>query len=577
MSGVRPRILALAPEVVEVIAAGEVVERPASVVKELVENALDAGALRVEVHAEDGGRRLLRVLDDGVGMDEVDLALAFAPHATSKIRDLDDLASVASFGFRGEALASIGAVAEASVVSRPRGGRAAARVENRRGERGAVTPAAGPEGTTVEVRSLFLGLPARRKFLRSAATEAARITEVVVRFALGRPDVAFVLLLDGRPAFRAPAGEDPRARAERALGADRARDLLPVAAAVGDVAVRGFVATPDGAGSGRAPQYLSVNGRAVADRTVAHAVREAYHGLLTVGRQPAWVLDVAVPPGAVDVNVHPAKSEVRFRRPREVHDAVRTAVREAILAGERAPALRTADAGRGVRDALEAYLGGVAAAPAEPRLPFRPSPRAAPAPPAGAAPAPVGPVLQVRDAYIVHGTERGIAIVDQHALHERVLLHRLRHALDDGPPAVQRLLVPEVIETGPAEALLAESAAEVLAAVGLPVRRFGEAAVAVEGVPAALSGRSPRELALAALGRVAAEGAAVSRSSLVAGLLETMACHGAVRAGDPLPAAEARALLEEALHVPEGGHCAHGRPTELVIPWEDLERRFRRT
>jgi DNA mismatch repair protein MutL len=577
-----PRIRSLPRGVVDVIAAGEVVERPASVVKELVENSLDAGATKVAVSIEDGGRTLVRVEDDGEGMGPEDLALAFAPHATSKIRGVEDLEAVATFGFRGEALASIGAVSDAAVTSRPRGARSGHRVEDRRGEVVPPAPAAHPEGTTVEVRSLFAALPARRKFLRAAATESARVAEVVARFALHRPDVAFTLNVDGRTTLRAPAGEDPRERTARVLGKDRMESLLPVARDAGRIRVRGFVAAPDAAEKGRPPQYLSVNGRAVADRTVAHAVRAGIEGLVTVHRQPAWVLAVDLPPGDVDVNVHPAKAEVRFRRPSEVHDAVRAAVREAILGGETAPripasALRGRD---GIREALDGYLGGASAPARQGRLDLT-EPAPVPAPVNVPVPAPVpgrsGPsILQVRNTFLVHETEGGIAVVDQHALHERVLLERLHARAGKGGVEVQRLLVPEILDCGAAEAARAEAEAATLRRAGLLVERFGPSSVAVHGVPRALADRSVRAVAAAALRRLGAERGKGGDEGLLHGVLETMACHAAVKAGDPLDPVEARALLEEGRGLETGGHCAHGRPTELRIPFEDLEKRFRR-
>jgi DNA mismatch repair protein MutL len=586
---VTARIRELPRGVVDVIAAGEVVERPASVVKELVENALDAGARRVSVAIEDGGRTLVRVEDDGEGMGPEDLSLSFAPHATSKIRALEDLEAVATYGFRGEALASIGAVSDAAVTSRPRGAPTGHRVEDRRGAAGPVAPAAHPEGTSVEVRSLFAALPGRRKFLRAPATEAARVAEVVARFALHRPDVAFTLEVDGKTTLRAPAGEAPRERAARVLGKDRMETLLPVAwpvaLAAGAVRVEGFVAAPDAAEKGRPPQYLSVNGRAVADRTVSHAVRAGLEGLVTVHRQPAWVLGITVPPGDVDVNVHPAKAEVRFRRPSEVHEAVRAAVREAILGGESAPRI-PADALRGrdgIRDALDAYLGGAGDRGRQSELALAGGP-----PPPGPAPgrtaegdrgaaAPFAvPVLQVRDTFLVHETEDGIAVVDQHALHERVLLERLHARGGRGGVEVQRLLVPEVIECGAADAARAEAAEEVLRRAGLLVERFGPGSVAVHGVPRALADRPVRAVAKAALRRLAEDKGQGHGEALLHGVLESMACHAAVKAGDPLAPAEARALLDAGRALATGGHCAHGRPTELRITFADLEKRFRR-
>jgi len=583
--------------VVDAIAAGEVVERPASAVKELVENALDAGARRVEVDIEGGGRTRIRVADDGEGMGPEDLALAFSAHATSKIRGLGDLDGVATYGFRGEALASLGAVSDASITSRARGSRSAHRVEARRGERGPVRPAAGPEGTTVEVAALFAGVPARRKFLRAPATESAKVVEAVSRIALARPDVGFLLRSEGRVLLDAPAGEAPRDRAARALGADLAATVLPVVwGGAGGVRVEGFVGAPAAARAGRAPQFLSVNGRPVSDRSVTHAVREGMEGLLLSGRQPAWALAVSLPPGDVDVNVHPAKAEVRFLRTAEVHEAVRLAVRESVLAAERAPpalgAGVPAEARDRIRDALESYLGGAVPAPGV-RLPFAGTggglpaaaggdgaPGAAPGLPAAdwdeADEGGGGAVLQVRNSFLVFEVPDGIAIVDQHALHERVLLEGLRRATAEGAQ-VQRLLLPEVLEVGPADVARVAAAAPDLRRAGLLLEPFGPGAVAVHGVPLPLSGRPVRAAAEAALEILREDGGRPDREALLHGVLERMACRAAVKAGDPLNPSATRTLLDQARGLPAAGHCAHGRPTELRIRFDELERRFRRT
>ena len=395
------------------------------------------------------------------------------------------------------------------------------------------------------------------------------------------------MVVDGRTVIRAPAGEAAKDRAARALGAERVEALLPVSHREGGVAVEGFIAPPHAAEKGRPPQFLFVNGRSVTDRTVGHAVHHALEGLVTVHRQPAWVLAVTLPPGEVDVNVHPAKSEVRFRRPSAVHGAVAAAVREAVLAGEGAPgipaeALRGKD---GIRDALDAYLGGVGAEaarqatlefPAAGREGFSAPPSTGTPPPTMTGAAAPLRILQVRNSFLVLEDGEGIAVVDQHALHERVLLERLRARVKAGGTEIQRLLVPEVLEVGPADAARVEEAAPLLAKAGLLMERFGPGAVAVQGVPRALSHRPVRAVAEAALRRLREEKDPSRGEALLHGLLESMACHAAVRAGDPLSETEARALLEEGRALPTGGHCAHGRPTELRISFDDLEKRFRR-
>ncbi len=588
------RIRRLPPEVVDRIAAGEVVERPASVVKELVENALDAGATRIEVDVEGGGRDALVVRDDGVGMGADDLALAFVSHATSKLADVSDLDHIASFGFRGEALASISAVADVRIVTRERGAAHGHEAASRGGDLSPVTVAASPEGTRVEVRHLFRYVPARRKFLRAAGTEMAHVTATLHRIAIANPGVAFALTRSGTTVFRVAADEDRAARIARFFGRRLYESLIPVDAAHGDVRVSGHVATPDAARPTATWLQLYVNGRPVRDRALTHAVRHGYEGLLTRGQNPVAFLFVELPPERVDVNVHPAKTEVRFQDGEAVHRVVRHAVRAALLSRDLAPSIVPdavrevpADAQRAaylevVGGALADFLARPHPAPAhehgrapaaQPRSAASPAPHALPAPPPRAA----RRYLQVRDTFLVFEVDDGIAIVDQHALHERILLEEIEARVRDGSLEVQPLLVPELVELPGAdvEALVAES--DELARLGVRISRFGETTLAVHALPALLGRRAPARVIEGLAERLRAGRGTGSRASLLDSLMHSMACRGAVMAGDPLDERQAGELLRRADLIDNPHGCAHGRPTSLRVRFGELERHFRRS
>jgi DNA mismatch repair protein MutL len=592
------RIRVLPAHVVNQIAAGEVVERPASVVKELVENALDAGATRVEVRLSEGGRARIEVADDGCGMDADDLAAAFLPHATSKIASVDDLEHVGSLGFRGEALASVGSVARASIVSRPKGAATAFAVEDREGDVSAVRPAAGAPGTVVVVEGLFAGVPARRKFLRAPATELGHATETLERLALAHPDVAFRLEHEGRVVLEAPAGEGRRERIARLHGEDVARELLEVGPTEGPIVVEGFVSPPGVTRGDARLQQAWVDGRPIRDRTVQHALREAYRDLIPPGgRHPVAFLFLSCDPSRVDVNVHPTKAEVRWRDASLVHETVRRAVRAALEGARPGVAVpvgsRAVPAGAlaAARHAVEHGVGRPVWAPAvaEEAPPLRVSVPACDHLPgeaglahgaeAGALPEEtLRPLGQALGTYLVFEAEDGIVLVDQHALHERVLFDEISARLErEGSLEVQRLLVPAVVALGAADAARLEGEEEVLARLGWLVEPFGPGAVAVSGLPAVLRRPDPeaalREvLALLEAGR--RDG--LSRAALVSSVVDRMACRAAVMAGDAIHPDEALALLERAERLNHSHSCPHGRPTRLRISRRDLERHFHR-
>lgn len=597
-----PRIRKLPREIVDRIAAGEVVERPASVVKELVENSLDATATRVDVEIRSGGRDLILVRDDGIGMSPVDLELAFASHATSKLMDVPDLDHIASFGFRGEALASIGAVADCRILSRERQASHGHEIEDRGGQLTPVRVAAAPVGTLVEVRHLFRYVPARRKFLRAPSTESAHVTTVVQDAALANPDVGFTLVRDGRTVFRVAPEDSTEERLRRFYGRDTAEALLPVRDERMGIALTGFIARPEVSRRTTSAQHLYLNGRPIRDRSLLHAVRHGYEGLLMTGRQPVVFLFLRMDPAEVDVNVHPAKREVRFRNQEIVHRLVRHAVRDTLLAANLKPdasaALRllgsqsaappTDQAARermeGVADALSAFVtrndGALApTAPPQPgAAPGSPSeslvPRAAGDPQLVARAA--RKYLQVQNTYLVFETESGLVVLDQHALHERVRLDELQNRVREGRLEVQRLLVPEILDLGAADADLLLSEAEALASLGLQIERFGDTSVALQSVPTLLARKSARVVLQSLLDRLRDGKGAGDRVQLVDTVLHSIACRGAIMAGDPLPEQLAAELLAKADLIENPHSCAHGRPTAVVLGFADLERRFGR-
>ncbi len=607
-----PAIRVLPPGLVNQIAAGEVVERPASVVKELCENALDAGAKAIAIEAEEGGLGLIRIADDGCGMDRDDALLALERHATSKLRDAEGLATISTMGFRGEAVPAIASVSRFRLDTAPGSDGAGTRVVVEGGEIVETSAVARPRGTTIEVRDLFFNTPARRKFMRAAPTEAGHVTEAVVRLALARADVGFTLRSSGRLVLGARAGEALADRAAQALGREAARHLLAVDGERGEVRVTGQVTSPDHSEATGRNLYLFVNGRYVRDRGAAHAVLRAYAGVLPPGRQPAGVLFVTLPLDRVDVNVHPQKLEVRFAEARQVYDALHHAVAATLrttpwLGHRGVPAAPPVPAalGPGVPDgaAQPHPMAGEDAAsvlawaraihpPAESGASFP-----AAAPQGGTMPLafPVGPAVageptrapgyfgslryvgQHARTYLVCEAPGGtLVVIDQHASHERMLFHRLREAMRARGLPVQPFLVPQVVTLPPAVARALEGHVGELARLGLDVEPFGGDAFAVKGAPAILGGVDLGGLLedLAQQLEQLERGSAVDEA--LHDLAATMACHAAVRANQDLTAEEARALLDGLDAIDFKARCPHGRPVVFELPLADLERRVGR-
>jgi DNA mismatch repair protein MutL len=572
-----PAIRPLPDLLVSQIAAGEVVERPASVVKELLENSIDAGARNISVQLLEGGVRQIRIADDGVGIPKGELPLALARHATSKIASLEDLESVASFGFRGEALASIAAVARLTLTSRLRSAPHAWRIGPERG----VEPAALGGGTVIEVDDLYFNTPARRKFLKSEHTEFAHCEEAVRRIALAHPQVAFSLQHNGRTALHLAAG-DPARRIADILGEEFAAQSRTVGAAAGGLRLAGCAALPAYSRARADAQYFFVNGRFVRDKLLAHAVREAYADILHGSRHAAYVLFLELDPRGVDVNVHPAKIEVRFRDGRAVHQFVFHALQRALAAplahaaaGDMPPAAAaqgltfSAAAPRqqtlAVEQPVAAYHDFVRQAPGTPM----PEAEAGAPPPLGFA------LAQLHGVYILAQNAAGLVLVDMHAAHERILYEKLKTALD-ARPAVQPLLVPVVISASGEEAAAAEAYADTLDRLGFEIAAAGPRELAVRAVPALLAnGRIP-DLVRALLADLEKFGASRVAAEHRNELLATMACHGAVRANRALTLPEMNALLRQMEETERADQCNHGRPTWTQLSMEDLDRLFLR-
>lgn len=594
------RIRQLPIELINQIAAGEVIERPASVVKELVENSLDAGAQRIEIDVEEGGARLIRVRDDGRGIDADDLPLAVAAHATSKIASFDDLERVTTLGFRGEALPSIASISRFALTSRPAEQAHALRIEIDGGKPRAPTPAQHPPGTTIEVRDLFYNVPARRKFLRAERTEFGRIDELIASLALVRTGAEFRLSHNGKPVRllrRATDEAGVAARVGDLLGDEFVGQSLRIEHEGAGLRLSGWVGLPTASRAQADQQYFYVNGRLVRDRLVAHAVRQAYADVLFHGRHPAFVLFLDLDPLGVDVNVHPAKHEVRFRESRLVHDFLYRTLNEALAqtrAGAAAPvapalpAFAGDGAGQGyapwrgqpslgfgssaVREPLADYaalLGG--AAPSLPQTsPIDMSQAHTEMPPLGFA------LAQLHGIYVLAENAHGLVLVDMHAAHERITYERLKNAQEGQGIRAQMLLVPLPIALSEREAACVEEHAERFAALGFDVQRTGPQSAVVKRIPTLLEGADAARLIRDVIADFTTQGSSRRIEEAGNDVLSTMACHGSVRANRRLSLPEMNALLRDMEATERSGQCNHGRPTWVQLPINELDRLFLR-
>jgi len=585
-------ILQLPNHLINQIAAGEVVERPASVVKELVENSLDAGALSVHIDIVSGGQKLIRIRDDGSGVDKDELGLALSRHATSKISSLDDLEAVASLGFRGEALPSIASVARLTLCSKTVTGDTAWQVEADGGEISEARPAAHPVGTTVEVHDLFYNTPARRRFLRTERTEFGHIEKWIRRLALSRPDVAFVMTHNRRSVLQLAAASTDEERLQRVAkicGEAFAEQAVFLEHEIEGIALTGWIGLPTFNRSQPDMQYWFVNGRSIADKTLSHAVRHAYRDVLFHGRFPAYILAITMDPAGVDANAHPAKHEVRFRDGRRIHGVVSQAVEVALSetrpgghAAVAAPIARHSTYTQGamplaglnqpgsgaVRESLAAYralTGGAAAAAA-----ITSPGEQAELPPLGYA------VAQIGGVYVLAENEQGLVIVDMHAAHERILYEKLKQGYDDQAVVRQPLLVPASVAVAQSEADLVEQSAEVMQKLGLIVDRVGPTSLVVREVPALLRNADAESLLRDVLSDLSQSGRSNRVEDACHDYLATMACHHSVRANRSLTLDEMNALLREMENTERADQCNHGRPTWTTFTMAELDRLFLR-
>ncbi len=599
-------ILQLSQSLINKIAAGEVIERPASVLKELMENAVDACAKRIDVAVQRGGSELIRVVDDGCGIPADELQLAVASHATSKLSEADDLFRVGTLGFRGEALASIASVSRTVLRSRTPESDSGAELAVTGGVATEAVPCGCPVGTSVEVHNLFFNTPVRRKFLRTVQTEFGHTSEAFTRIALGVPHVQFTLRHNDRLVFDLPGCDGMFERIERLFGRELAEGLIHVESTDAQVRLSGYVADPMHSRANNRMQYVFLNGRYIRDRSLQHALSEAYRGLLTSGRYPIAFLTLDMPPETVDVNVHPTKLEVRFQDSGRLYSQLLSTLRSKFLATDLTVRVRPVDSGEPVGSynssretelrqevvdwakekvaswdtaagpesaAQDAFSIGRASADRQP-LEITRLDRAM-APPAGDMQTPAR-ALQIHNRYLVTETEEGVTIIDQHALHERILYEQLRERVCSGEIETQNLLVPEPVDLAADEAAAALENRDLLAELGMKIEPFGGNTVLIAGFPAMLANLSPAEVLRELLDKLISGKREPDRGDLLDELLHTIACRAAVKAGDRLAPEEIDALLQQRRLVASSHHCPHGRPSELIFTREELDKRFKR-
>lgn len=642
----------LSQSLINKIAAGEVIERPASVVKELMENSVDAGATRIDVSIDAGGMELIRVADNGSGIPSEELPLAVAAHATSKIAAADDLFRVATLGFRGEALASIAEVSRFLLRSRTADRQDGAEIEVVGGQASAVTPCGCPVGTSIEVRNLFFNTPVRRKFLRSTQTELGHVSEAFSRIALANPQIHATLRHNGRSVFELAGSQGWLERIALVFGRDLADNLIPVESCDGEIRLSGYVAQPTHSRSNNHMQYLFLNGRHIRDRSLQHALGEAYRGLLMTGRWPIAFLWLEMPPEWVDVNVHPTKMEVRFQDSSRLYSQLLSTLRAKFLTtdltarvdpasmgsagaaslSDRDPASAHDDqqtdrlrqqvvdwakgklASFGPRPASSSWSPSSAPRSESPPDTHRPleltqlsrtwtsdaaeqtdeEPFVGPipeVPPGGDSLHPVSSepnavvrpagsqplkAIQVHNRYLIAESDEGMLVIDQHALHERILYEHLRERILAGPVEAQNLLVPEPVDLAPAETAAVLENRELLAQLGMRIEPFGGDTVLVTGYPAMLSNMNPVEVLHALVGQLISGAKQPDRRALLDDLLHTIACKAAIKAGDRLAPEEIASLLEQRHLIGDPHHCPHGRPTALLFSREELDKQFKR-
>ncbi|NLH17279.1 MAG: DNA mismatch repair endonuclease MutL [Phycisphaerae bacterium] len=619
------KIVVLDDTMVNMIAAGEVIERPASVVKELIENSIDAGADRILVRIEDGGRKSISVIDNGTGIDPDDLPRAVMPHATSKLHTIEDLHRIRTMGFRGEALASIAAVAAVSIVSRPADSISASRLDIDCGSVESVRPCSGSVGTTIEVRDLFYKLPARRKFLRTANTEIGHITEQFTRIALAHSEIDLTLEHNGRTLYHLTGGQGLRQRIAELFSRPVADDLLEAAGCERGMTISAMIGTPAGARGAGNLQYVFLNRRFIRDKFISHALREAYRGIIEPSKYPVAFLFLEMPTEEFDVNVHPTKIEVRFQNSNLVHSQVLAVLREKLLGTNldvparlptpraELPSESTEPAGDLVRKeriarAMAEFFQSHKPS-TQPRLqfpdaqPIHPSPSAAGSgidrnfdrPTTGsslvseAAPGKTqtspdsfpdlltGRYLQIHNSYIVTQSQEGFVIIDQHALHERILYEQFCRRISEGPLPSQRLLIPETLDVSDTQLEAIRENADLLEQLGIELEPFGPRTLAIQSFPILASQLCAADFVRDLLDRLTDDALRVDRERLLHEILDMAACKAAIKAGQPLSPQEIEQLLADRDTVQRASRCPHGRPTTIRFTLGELEKQFKRT
>jgi DNA mismatch repair protein MutL len=612
------KIRVLADHVANQIAAGEVVERPASVAKELIENSIDAGATRITIEIEAGGRRLLKVSDDGEGMVRDDAILAFERHATSKIRVTEDLAAIGTLGFRGEALASIASVARIELTTSTEDAKAATRVTIEGGRMRDVKDAAHPRGTTIIVRDLFFNIPARRKFLRSEATETYHLTNLVTHYALAHPEIAFKFVNNGREMVHATPAKDLRERAYQIFGSEFLENLLEVNGGESQIArVSGYVSAPRDRRTSRDSQFLFVNRRFVRDRMIGRSLSESYRTILPHGVYPAALLFIETPLEEVDVNVHPAKTEVRFRRQAAVADAVREAVRAALASANYVQPQEPEPISFDVPEQVITATAAVSSIAPQPRIEFIPTPPPSPPPfiePSGdeiardidvmiqsaqsvksvALPplnsaekftrevtpeslsTNIRPLGQLDESFIIATDDEGLLLIDQHVAHERILFDKYRALEAERRSESQQLLVPETFDLTPAQAAVFDDLAPELENYGFELMRLSGRTVAIKATPAELPGSEARNMLAELLDTVDAEKKSTAHETLRDEIAASLACHAAIKVNMPLAPEKMRWLIDRLLQTSSPTTCPHGRPVILRLKRRDILKGFHR-
>ena len=593
------RIVTLDQNMINMIAAGEVIERPASVVKELMENSIDAGATKIDVAVEDGGRKLISVTDNGCGMDAGDLAMAFESHATSKIKTSTDLHAISTLGFRGEALASIASVAQIKATSRTKDSLTANCIEIDCGSKGVVNPCSADFGTTIQVRDIFYKLPARRKFLKTANTEFGHITEQFIRTALPNSNLDMTLTHNGREIYRLNGNEGLKQRISELFSAEIAENLIETETNEKGLRIFALLGKPDISKTNNNYQYTFLNGRYIRDKFISHAIREAYRGSLELDRFPVVFMFIQMPFEDYDVNVHPTKIEVRFYNTNLLHSQIFAALRSKLLATDlgvsaKMPSLSPSGQTAGteprhkeITDAMSEFFKKYRAGSTQQRFSFpaahghaqyRPTQVSEkPAPPSISETLDKRKFLQIHDSFIVTESEDGFAIIDQHALHERIMYENLCKRIKNGNLESQRLLLPASFELTDSQAELLQKNAELLAKLGIEIVPFGPQTMAIQAFPVILAKADPVDFIRDLLDLLADKNLAVETDRLLEEILDMAACKAAIKAGQKLTDSEIEQLLADRYVIEYASRCPHGRPTTIKFSIAELEKQFKRT